>query len=162
MNATRDDDTFGDTEHLLNWTIENYKSIDVPAEYVALCADEEIACDERGRLFIRKEDISATGTSVLVKNDMDVNSIKADFSAPVLVGDMSTAEMTATLYIDDDGTKTVLGTVPVTATVSERTIVSVLPQVETSLVSDLTMCVLFGLLTFIAVLICDILIGRRI
>lgn len=162
MNATRDDDTFGDTEHLLNWTIENYKSIDVPAEYVALCADEEITCDERGRLFIRKEDISATGTSVLVKNDMDVNSIKADFSAPVLVGDMSTAEMTATLYIDADGQKTVLATVPVTASVSERTIVSVLPQVETSLISDITMCVLFGLLTFIAVLICDILIGKRI
>jgi hypothetical protein len=75
---------------------------------------------------------------------------------------MSTAEMTATLYLEDSNGKTVLATVPATATVSERTIVSVLPQVETSLISDLTMCILFGLLTFIAVLICDILIGKRI
>ena len=162
MSAARDDDTFGDTEHLLNWTIENYKSIDVPAEYVALCADEEIVCDDRGRLFIRKEDITAQGTSVLVKNDADVNSIKADFSQPVLTGDMTTAEMTATLYTGSGSEKTVLATVPVTATVSERTTISVLPQVETSLASDLAMCVLFGLLTFIAVMICDILIGKRI
>ena len=80
----------------------------------------------------------------------------------ILTGDMSTAEMTATLYLQNGDSKTVLATVPVSATVSERTIVSVLPQVETSLVSDITMCILFGLLTFVAVLICDILIGKRI
>ena len=162
MTAPRDDDTFGDTENIFNWAFENYKSIDIPGQYIALCADEEIYCDDRGRLFIEKDNITATDASVLVKNDVDVNSIKAEFSVPVLTGDMSTAEMTATLYLGEGESKTVLATVPVTATVSERTVVSVLPQVETSLVSDITMCILFGLLTFIAVLICDILIGKRI
>ena len=162
MYAMRDDDTFGDTEKLFNWAFENYKRVDVSGEYIALCADEEIYCDDRGRLFIEKENITVQGTSVLIKNDVDVNQIKAEYSTPILTGDMSTAEMTATLYIGDSGNKTVLATVPATATVSERTVVSVLPQVETSLASDLAMCMLFSLLTFIAVLICDILIGKRI
>ena len=162
MSAPRDDDTFGDIEKLFNWAFENYKSVDISGEYIALCADEEIYCDDRGRLLIEKENIVANGTSVLLKNDVDANSIKAEFSAPVLTGDMTTAEMTATLYIENGSDKTVLATVPVSATVSERTVVSVLPQVETSLISDITMCILFGLLTFIAVLICDILIGKRI
>ena len=162
MSAPRDDDTFGDIEKLFNWAFENYKSVDVSGEYIALCADEEIYCDDRGRLLIEKENITASGTSVLLKNDVDANSIKAEFSAPVLTGDMTTAEMTATLYIENGSDKTVLATVPVSATVSERTVISVLPQVETSLISDMTMCILFGLLTFIAVLICDILIGKRI
>jgi len=75
---------------------------------------------------------------------------------------MTTAEMTATLYTEDATGKKVLATVPVSATVSERTVVSVIPHVETSLASDLLMTVIFGLLTFIAVMICDILIGKRI
>ena len=162
MSAPRDDDTFGDIEKLFNWAFENYKRVDISGEYIALCADEEIYCDDRGRLLIEKENINASGTSVLLKNDVDANSIKAEFSAPVLTGDMSTAEMTATLYLENGSEKTVLATVPVNATVSERTVVSVLPQVETSFISDITMCILFGLLTFVAVLICDILIGKRI
>ena len=123
---------------------------------------QEIYCDERGRLFIEKENITAPDTSVVLPNGADINSIKAEYSQPVLTGDMTTAEMTATLYTEDASGKRVLATVPVSATVSERTIVSVLPQVETSLVSDLLMTVIFGLLTFIAVMICDILIGKRI
>ena len=162
MSATRDDDTFGDTENLLNWAFANYKSVDLTGQYIALCADEEIYCDERGRLFIEKENITAPDTSVVLPNGADINSIKAEYSQPVLTGDMTTAEMTATLYTEDASGKRVLATVPVAATVSERTIVSVLPQVETSLVSDLLMTVIFGLLTFIAVMICDILIGKRI
>lgn len=162
MSATRDDDSFGDAEKLFNWAFENYENIDIPGRYIALCADEEIYCDDSGRLFIEKENISVADASVLVKKGTDANSIKAEFSTPLLTGDMSTAQLTATLYVSEGDSKTVLATVPATATVSERTIVSVLPQVETNLISDLTMCILFGLLTFIAVLICDILIGKRI
>ncbi len=162
MSATRDDDSFGDAEKLFNWAFENYENIDIPGRYIALCADEEIYCDDSGRLFIEKENISVADASVLVKKGTDANSIKAEFSSPLLTGDMSTAQLTATLYVSEGDSKTVLTTVPATATVSERTIVSVLPQVETNLISDLTMCILFGLLTFIAVLICDILIGKRI
>lgn len=151
-----------DTEDLLNWAFETYKSVDLSGEYIALCADEEIKCDARGRLFIEKENITAESTSVLLKEGQSGNEIRADFSRPVLNGDMTTATMTATLYIMENGAKVTLTQVPVSATVSERTTVSVIPQVETSLVSDLVMTVLFGLLTFIAVMICDILIGKRI
>ncbi len=162
MYSTVDDDKWTDTENLLNWAFANYQSVDLTGQYIALCADEEIYCDERGRLFIEKENITAPDTSVLLPNGADVNSIKAEFSQPVLTGDMTTAEMTATLYTEDASGRKVLATVPVTATVSERTVVSVLPHVETSLASDLLMTVIFGLLTFIAVMICDILIGKRI
>ncbi len=151
-----------DTEKLFNWAFETYKKVELSGEYIALCADEEIKCDDRGRLFIEKENITATGTSVLLKEGQSGNDIRAEFSQPVLNGSLTTATMTATLYIEENGEKVVLTQVPVTATVSERTTVSVIPQVETSLVSDLIMTVLFGLLTFIAVMICDILIGKRI
>ena len=151
-----------DTEKLLNWGFETYKSVDLTGEYIALCADEEIRCDDRGRLFIEKENITAEGASVLLKEGQKGNDVKAIFSRPVLNSDMTTATMTATLYIEENGNKVTLAQVPASATVSERMAVSVIPQVETSLVSDLTMAVLFGLLTFIAVMICDILIGKRI
>lgn len=162
MSATRDDDVYTDTENLLNWAFANYKTVDLSGQYIALCADEEIYCDERGRLLIEKENIVAPDISVVLPNDADINGIRAEYSQPVLTGDMTTAEMTATLYTMEGSEKTVLATVPVTATVSERTTVSVIPHVETSLASDLVMAVLFGLLTFIAVMICDILIGKRI
>ena len=162
MYSTVDDDKWTDTENLLNWAFANFQSVDLTGQYIALCADEEIYCDERGRLFIEKENITASDTSVLLPNGADVNSIKAEYSTPVLSGDMTTAEMTATLYTEDASGRKVLATVPVSATVSERTVVSVIPHVETSLASDLLMTVIFGLLTFIAVMICDILIGKRI
>lgn len=162
MYSTVDDDKWTDTENLLNWAFANFQSVDLTGQYIALCADEEIYCDERGRLFIEKENITAPDTSVLLPNGADVNSIKAEYSTPVLSGDMTTAEMTATLYTEDATGRKVLATVPVSATVSERTVVSVIPHVETSLASDLLMTVIFGLLTFIAVMICDILIGKRI
>ncbi len=162
MYSTVDDDKWTDTENLLNWAFANFQSVDLTGQYIALCADEEIYCDERGRLFIEKENITAPDTSVLLPNGADVNSIKAEYSTPVLSGDMTTAEMTATLYTEDASGRKVLATVPVSATVSERTVVSVIPHVETSLASDLLMTVIFGLLTFIAVMICDILIGKRI
>ncbi|MBE6866903.1 MAG: D-alanyl-D-alanine carboxypeptidase [Ruminococcaceae bacterium] len=162
MYSTVDDDKWTDTENLLNWAFANFQSVDLTGQYIALCANEEIYCDERGRLFIEKENITAPDTSVLLPNGADVNSIKTEYSTPVLSGDMTTAEMTATLYTEDATGKKVLATVPVSATVSERTVVSVIPHVETSLASDLLMTVIFGLLTFIAVMICDILIGKRI
>ena len=162
MYAYRDDDTFGDTENLLNWALENYKSVELTGEYIALCADEEITCDDRGRLFIEKENITAEGASVLIPNGTDVKDIRADFSQPALSGDMTTATMTATLYTGEGDGRKILATVPVTASVSERTLVSVMPHVETSLASDLLMAVIFGMLTFVAVMICDILIGKRI
>ncbi|MBQ5325686.1 MAG: D-alanyl-D-alanine carboxypeptidase [Oscillospiraceae bacterium] len=162
MYAYRDDDTFGDTENLLNWALENYKSVDLTGEYIALCADEEINCDDRGRLFIEKENITAQGASVLIPNSTDVKDIRADFSQPTLNGDMTTATMTATLYTGEGDGRKILAAVPVTASVSERTVVSVMPHVETSLASDLLMAVIFGMLTFVAVMICDILIGKRI
>ena len=162
MYSTVDDDKWTDTENLLNWAFANFQSVDLTGQYIVLCADEEIYCDERGRLFIEKENITAPDTSVLLPNGADVNSIKAEYSTPVLSGDMTTAEMTATLYTEDASGRKVLAIVPVSATVSERTVVSVIPHVETSLASDLLMTVIFGLLTFIAVMICDILIGKRI
>lgn len=162
MYSTVDDDKWTDTENLLNWAFANFQSVDLTGQYIALCADEEIYCDERGRLFIEKENITVPDTSVLLPNCADVNSIKAEYSTPVLSGDMTSAEMTATLYTEDASGRKVLATVPVSATVSERTVVSVIPHVETTLASDLLMTVIFGLLTFIAVMICDILIGKRI
>ncbi len=162
MYAYRDDDIFADTENLLNWTIANYKSVELTGEYIALCADEEITCDDRGRLFIEKENITAPDASVVIPNGTDVKDIRADFSQPVLGGDMNTASMTATLYTGEGDGRKILATVPVTASVSERTVVSVMPHVETSLASDLLMAVIFGMLTFVAVMICDILIGKRI
>lgn len=162
MYSTVDDNKWEDTENLLNWAIENYKSVDLTGEYIALCADEEINCDDRGRLFIEKENIVAPDASVMIPKDADVKNIRADFSQPALTGDMTTATMTATLYTGEGDGRKILATVPVTASVSERTVVSVMPHVETSLASDLLMAVIFGMLTFVAVMICDILIGKRI
>ena len=162
MKSTHGDTKFEDTEKLFNWAIDNFRGAKVTGEYIALCAEDDLNCDERGRLYIEKENIVAPDVMVVLRNGEKVNNIKAEYSVPVLSADMQTAEMTATLYTGNAKDKTIVARVPVTAAVSERTAVSALPEVEVSVLSDTFMCVLFGLLTFIAVMICDILIAKRV
>ena len=115
------------------------------------------------RLFVKKEQLECTGTTVFLSQNDDVNSIRAEFSSPVLDSRLKNAEMTVTLYTGEGSGRTILGTVSARGPVSERTMfVSALPQREANPASDMAMCVIFGLLTFVAVMICDILIGKRI
>ena len=163
MKTTIDDHKWIDTEKLLNWATETFKPVEVSGEYVALCAPEQVKCDESGRLFVKKEQLECTGTTVFLSQNDDVNSIRAEFSAPVLDSQLKNAEMTVTLYTGEGSGRTVLGTVSAKGPVSERAVfVSALPQREPNPASDMAMCIIFGLLTFVAVMICDILIGKRI
>lgn len=163
MKTSVDDYKWTDTEKLFNWAIEAFKPVEVTGEYVALCAPEQVKCDDSGRLFVKKEQLECTGTTVFLSQNDDVNSIRAEFSSPVLDSRLKNAEMTVTLYTGEGSGRTILGTVSARGPVSERTMfVSALPQREPNPASDMAMCVIFGLLTFVAVMICDILIGKRI
>ena len=135
----------------------------ISGQYIALCADERINCDSSGKLYIAKEDIICEDTQVLMSINDDVNNIKAEFSQPVLDSEMKNATMTATLYTGGGDGRTVMSTVSARGIVSERTaFVSTIPVAEVNMASDMAMCVIFGMLTFVAVMICDILIGKRI
>lgn len=163
MKTSVDDYKWIDTEKLFNWAIEAFKPVEVSGEYVALCAPEQIKCDDNGRLFVKKEELTCTGTTVFLSRNDDVNSIRAEFSAPVLDSELKNAEMTVTLYTGEGSGRTVLGTVSARGPVSERTMfVSTQPQHQPNPASDMAMCIIFGLLTFVAVMICDILIGKRV
>ncbi len=163
MKTQVDDYKYQDTEKLFNWAIENFKKVDISGEYIALCADERIPCDADGKLYIAKEDIVCESTQVLLSVNDDVNNIKAEFSRPVPDGEMKTATMTATLYTGGGDGRTIMATVNASGAISERTaFVSTIPVAEVNMASDMAMCVIFGFLTFVAVMICDILIGKRI
>lgn len=163
MKSVKDDYKYADTEKLFNWALENFKKVDISGEYIALCADERISCDAEGKLYIAKEDIVCESTQVLMSINDDVNNIKAEFSQPVLDSEMKTATMTATLYTGGGDGRTIMATVNASGIVSERTaFVSTTPVAEVNMASDMAMCVIFGFLTFVAVMICDILIGKRI
>lgn len=163
MHSTVDDNKYADTEKLFNWALENFKKVDISGEYIALCADERINCDTEGKLFISKEDIVCEGTQVLLSVNDEVNNIKAEFSTPVTDSEMKTATMTATLYTGGGDGRTVMATVNARGIISERSVfASTVPVAEVNMASDIAMCVIFGFLTFVAVMICDILIGKRI
>ena len=162
MKSVHSDTKWEDTEKLFNWAIENHKSANVTGKYIALSADEDLSCGEENKLFIEKENIVAPDINVVLKNNETVNDIKAEFSEPILSGDMQTATMTATLYTGSAESKTVVAEVPVSATVSERLAVSTVPEIEVNVMSDMVMCLLFAVLTFIALMICDILLSGRI
>ena len=163
MKTQVDDYKYRDTEKLFNWAIENFKKVDISGEYIALCADERIPCDADGKLYIAKEDIVCEGTQVLMSANDDVNNIKAEFSQPVPDSEMKNATMTATLYTGGGDGRTIMATVNASGIISERTaFVSTTPVAEVNVASDMAMCVIFGFLTFVAVMICDILIGKRI
>ena len=73
---------------------------------------------------------------------------------------MKNATMTATLYTGGGDGRTVMATVNARGIISERTVfASTTPVAEANVASDMAMCVIFGFLTFVAVMICDILIG---
>lgn len=163
MKSVMDDYKYQDTEKLFNWALENFRKVDISGQYIALCADERINCDSSGKLYIAKEDIICEDTQVLMSINDDVNNIKAEFSQPVLDSEMKNATMTATLYTGGGDGRTVMSTVSARGIVSERTaFVSTIPVAEVNMASDMAMCVIFGMLTFVAVMICDILIGKRI
>lgn len=164
MKSTAKKDKWNDSAALFDWGFENFKKVDISGEYVALCAPQTINCDDSGRLFIQKEDIVCPGTSVLLSNGDSPESIKADFSAPVLSSDLKTAKMTVELYTGRGDGKNVLATVSATAPVSERKTVSALHTAPkaSGTAGDVVMLLLFGVLSFVAAMICDILIARRI
>ena len=83
-----------------------------------------------------------------------------EFSRPQLSGDLQTAQMTASLYMGE----TLLTAVNATARVSEsgKEAVYVMPTAPVNKTADMVMAVIFGGLTFVAVMIVDILRGRRI
>lgn len=163
MKTTVDDYKWLDTEKLFNWALENFKTVNVSGDYIALCADEKVAVDESGKLFVKREDIVCDSTQVTLSLNDDVNSIRAEFTNPVFDSEMKNVDMTATLYTGEGSGRTVLAAVKARGPVSEGTVfVSAGTQAENGSTSDMVMCVIFGLLTFVALMICDILIGKRI
>lgn len=163
MKSTNKKEKWNDSAALFDWGFENFKKIDLSGEYIALCAPETINCDENGKLFIEKENIICDATSVLLTLGDDVSSINASFSSPVLSSDLKTAEITVQLYTGSEDDKNLLSTVKATASVSERKgVVAQARQPTSNKLSDILTVILFGVMTFIAAMICDILISGRV
>ena len=159
MKSQNKKDKWDDTEKLLNWAFDSYTPVDVSGEFIALSAPEEISLGD-GNLIVKKRDITCDGIRVLLTNRNDASGITVEFSRPRLSGDLQTAQMTASLYMGE----TMLTTVNATATVSEsgKEAVYVMPTAPVNKTADMVMAVIFGGLTFVAVMIVDILRGRRI
>ncbi len=163
MKTSVDDYKWQDTEKLFNWAIESFKTVDVSGEYIALCADEKTPVDKNGKLYVKREDMVCEDAKVTLSKGDNVNSIRAEYSRPVPDGDMRNSDFTVTLYTGEGSGRTVLATVKANGPISEGTIfVSSIPQAEISFIGNMTTCIIFGLLTFVAVMICDILAGKRI
>ncbi len=163
MKTGVDDYKWNDTEKLFNWALETFKTVEVSGEYIALCAREKTPVDNSGKLYVKREDMKCDGISVTLSENDDINSIRAEFCDPVVDSDMRNATFTAKLYSGEGASGTLLASVNAYGPISEGTVfVSTLPQAEVNMASDMVMCVIFGLLTFVAVMICDILIGKRI
>lgn len=151
-----------DTRALFDWAFENFKPVAVSGEYIALSAPDRINCDGSGRLYIAKKDIQADTATVLLSSGDSAESVQVEFSAPSMSEDMQTAEMTATLYTGKSTDKNVLATVQVNAPVSELLTVTQVADARSNPADNMLTTLIFGLLTFVAVMICDILIGKRI
>ena len=163
MKTSVDDYKWIDTEKLFNWALEAFKKVDVSGEYIALCADEKTAVDESGKFFVKREDIVCEDAQVVLSVNDSVDNIRAEYTDPVPDSEMKNATFTVNLYTGEGSGRTILATVQAKGPVSEGTIfVSAVPQAEVNTASNMVMCVIFGLLTFVAVMICDILIGKRI
>lgn len=163
MKSTHKKEKWNDTAALLNWGFENFKKVELSGEYIALCAPETINCDDSGKLFIEKENIVCDATSVLLTAGDEASSIKADFSTPVLSSDLKTAEITVQLYTGREDSKNLLTSINASAPVSERTgVVAQVRQPTSNKFSDIITVVLFGIMTFIGAMICDILISGRL
>lgn len=163
MNSTGRSDKWDDTELLCDWVFDNFKSARVTGSYVALCAPEEIPCDSSGRLFVRKEDITAQGANVLLSRGDEASSVKAAYSSPSLSRDMKEASFTVTLYTGQSDRPTVLGTVSAKAPVSERSrVMAPIIRARRHPVTEVVLTMIFGLFSFIAIMTADVMISRRI
>lgn len=162
MNSRKKSAKWDDSRALFDWGFENFKPVDVSGEYISLSAPENISCDESGRLYIAKSDIRASGITVLLSRTDSPDSVKVEFSSPVLSDDLRVAQLDAVLYTGTAEEKNVLATVPATATVSERTVYTAAPPADEKPAADMFTVLVFGCLTFVAVMICDVLISKRI
>ncbi len=163
MKTSVDDYKWSDTEKLFNWAIETFKTVEVSGDYIALCAPEKTPVDNSGKLFVKRENMTAESATVTLSNNDDVNSIRAEYTTPVTDSEMRNADFTVTLYTGEGSGRTILATVRAGGPISEGTVfVSSLPKAEPNPASDMLTTVIFGMLTFVAVMICDILIGKRV
>ncbi len=161
MKSSAKQNKWDDTEKLFDWALEHYKKYDISGEYIALSADETMQCGDNAQLYVQRQDITCPGASVMLTEGDSPDSIRVEFSQPMLTSDMTTASMDATLYTGDGDSRVVLAKVKATAPVTERRTVYAPATVRVNKTSDMVMTVIFGVLTFTAVMICDILIKQR-
>lgn len=163
MKSTSKADKWDDTTALLDWGFSQFKAAPLSGQYIALSAPEEILCDEEGKLVIRRQDISAPDYSVLLYDDLCANDVQVDFENPVLSEDLTSATLDATMYLmRDGGSRYDLGSTKVSAVVSERKAASLSHDIPQNKFGDLVTVIIFTFLSFIGVMIADVLINKRI
>ncbi len=162
MKSINRSDKWKDTTALLDWAFSNYKRISFTGQYIALSADEEMSIDKKGRLYVKKSDIVCPDVSIFMTKGDDDRGIKFNFTNPDISEDLSTVTFDVEIYTGRWATKNVLATVKATAKVSERSAEYVATYARMSLLSDLAMVVIFGILTFTAAMISDVLLNKRI
>ena len=162
MKSINRADKWKDTTALLDWAFSNYKRISFTGQYIALSAEEEMTIDKKGRLYVKKSDIVCPDVSVFMTKGDDDKGIRFNFTNPDISEDLSTVTFDVEIYTGRWTTKNVLATVKATAKVSERSAEYVATYARMSLMSDLAMVVIFGILTFTAAMISDVLLNKRI
>lgn len=158
LKSTARNDKWDDTDALLDWGFSNFKTTRVSGNYISLCAPEEIDCDEDGKFFVSRDDITAPDINVLLTNSDSPEGIKASYSDPVMSGDMTKATFTVTLYTGDRASPTVLAVTQATAPAQEKTVPTLasLPR-ATHKIADQIILYLFGRLTFVGTMIADLI-----
>ena len=162
MKSINRADKWKDTTALLDWAFSNYKRISFTGQYIALSADEEMSIDKKGRLYVKKSDLVCPDVSIFLTKGDDDRGIRFNFTNPDISEDLSTVTFDVEIYTGRWATKNVLATVKATAKVSERSAEYVATYARMSLLSDLAMVVIFGILTFTAAMISDVLLNKRI
>lgn len=158
MRSSAKKQKWEDTEKLFDRAFETFIPVSLSGEKIALSGDEIIPCNEKGTLYVTRESITAEGATVLVTNEADIDNIKVTYSSPSVSDDMQTAYFTATISLDGKDITSVKAEAPI----QERKLSYETPTAEVNKISDMFVSVIFGVLTFIAVMIVDILINKRI
>ncbi len=162
MKSINRADKWRDTQALFDWAFSNFKRVSFTGQYIALSAEEEMSIDRKGKLYVKKTDITCPDASVFMTLGDDEKGIKFNFTNPDISEDLSTVTFDVEIYTGRKNNRNVLATVKAHALVSERSAEYIATHARMSLMSDLRMVVIFGALTFTAAMISDVLLNKRI
>ncbi len=150
---------YEDTKKLFDYGFSNYSSLSIPSDYIELSAPERINTDSTGKFYIEKDSITTKGVNLTAANGTTIDNIEIQYTNLQPDYTTETATMDINFKIGDE----VIATGIANAKISETRVAGIIIERDPRTpIENISIMIMFAFLGFLAVVISETLINKRV